>query len=156
MRAERPSGDRRGGLAMNGSPAFLFYVDAWRGSRRVQAMSYAVRGMYLELLIEQWESGAIPASPDACAALVGGKKSEWAHAWPQLSNCFTPRRRDGLLVNPKLEEVRRTRQRFLKSQRENGLRGARQRWKKDSEPIAVPSRRDGVGMAKHGHIREQK
>jgi hypothetical protein len=42
-------------MAAEPSPAFLFYVKDWRSSRRVQGMPFAARGMYLEMLIEQWK-----------------------------------------------------------------------------------------------------
>ena len=135
----------------NPSPGFVFYVDEWRGSRRVQRMNFAIRAMYFEMLLEQWAAGAAPASPADCAALFGGKTIEWTRAWPLLSKCFVPRRKDGLLVNPKLAAVRRDREAFLKSQRENGLRGARSRWKQHGEPIGSPSGRHATPMAKHGH-----
>ena len=127
------------------SPAFLFYVNDWRGSLKVRAMSFATRGMFVELLLEQWRHGAVPASAADCARLIGGTTTEWTRAWPTLRVCFVPRKRDGLLVNPKLERVRQERRKYQKAQAESGLRGAHARWKKDSEPIGSPSK----PMAKH-------
>ena len=131
------------------SPAFLFYVKDWRASRKVQAMSFAVRGMYFEMLAEEWETGAAPATPAACAQLFGGTTREWTRAWPKLSICFVARARDGRLVNRKLEAVRRERLRYLKSQRENGLRGADKRWKQHGKPMGSLWGRDANPMAKH-------
>ena len=108
-------------MAAEKSPAFQFYVRDWRSSRRVQVMSFALRGMYLEMLIEQWDKGAAPASAEACALSLGGSTGEWTRAWSALSACFTPRKRDGLLVNAKLEAVRRSKLQFVKSQQKKAL-----------------------------------
>lgn len=136
------------------SPAFLFYVKDWRSSRHVQRMPYAVRGMYVEMLCEQWETGAVPSSPATCAALLGGRTAEWARAWKALMACFVPRKRDGLLVNPKLEAVRRERLKYKKSQSQSGLLGARKRWETTSKPIGSPSKPiadpNGTSVAKNG------
>lgn len=132
------------------SPAFLFYVKDWASSRRVQAMSYDERGRYLEMLIEQWQTGSLPATPEDIAALFGDTEAGWKRAWPQLSPCFSKRLRDGRLVNPKLEAVRRERHRYQKSQAASGLRGARARWRAHGKPIGSPSKPNGGSMANDG------
>src|SRR5262245_4425475 len=63
--------------ALTREPAFLFYVNDWRSSRRVAAMTFAERGMYLEMLLEQWDTGSVPGSPAACAKVLGGSITEW-------------------------------------------------------------------------------
>lgn len=128
--------------------AFLFETAAWRGSRRVQQMTFAERGMYLELLVEQWEHGAVPATAGECAALLGGDVDEWRDAWPKLAACFEVRKRDGRLANARLARDRREREEYYASQRENGRRGGKALWNKqktarpeDSEPVASPEQR---------------
>lgn len=113
-------------------------------------MSFDERGRYLEMLLEQWESKSLPSTPAAIAALLGGTEAGWTKAWPKLSPCFTKRKRDGRLVNPKLEAVRRDRLRYKKSQAESGLRGAKARWKRHGEPIGSPSKPNGGAMANDG------
>jgi uncharacterized protein YdaU (DUF1376 family) len=143
-------------MASKSDPAFLFYVKDWRSSRKVQAMSFAARGMYLEMLMEQWDAGSVPGSPAECATLLGGTTAEWQRAWPMLKACFKSKRRRGggngvpRLVNLKLEEVRRDRLRYKKAQAESGLRGAEARWKKHSKPIGSPSKPIASPMAKNG------
>jgi len=137
------------------SPAFLFYVKDWRSSRRVSAMSYAERGMYLEMLVEQWDAGSVPGTPKACAALFGGPVADWRAAWSKLRPCFERRCGSvvlscGRLANAKLESVRQERHQYQKSQRESGLRGAAARWNKHGKPIGSPSEPIGVVMAKNG------
>jgi len=137
-------------MASEAIPAFLFYVKDWASSRKVQAMSYDERGRYLELLVEQWQTGSLPATPAAIAALFGDSEAGWTRAWPRLSPCFTTRKRDGLLVNSKLEAVRRERLRYQKVQAESGLRGAKARWKRHGKPIGSPSKPIGGSMANDG------
>lgn len=137
------------------SPAFYFYAKDWRSSRNVQNMSYGERGMFLEMLIEQWLEGAAPGSPDACATRFGGAPAAWKNAWEKLENCFVRRKRDGLLINLKMKRIRQDREAFLKSQRESGLRGAQKLWAAHGKPMASPSNPDGdpngLAMGSHGH-----
>lgn len=122
------------------SPAFQFYIRDWRSSRKVQAMSFGERGMYLEMLIEQWDKGAAPSSAAACALALGGAESAWVRAWTALSPCFISRKRDGLLVNAKLEAIRRMRKKYLKSQQQSGLDGATERWRAHRLAIGSPKK----------------
>lgn len=102
--------------------------------------------MYLEMLIEQWDKGAAPASAAACALALGGTESEWSRSWGALSACFSPRKRDGLLVNAKLEAIRRDKQKYIKDQSANGLKGAKARWRRDGGAMPSPQ----TAMAKNG------
>lgn len=120
------------------APAFQFYVRDWRSSRKVQVMSFSHRGMYLEMLIEQWEKGAAPSTATACALALGGSESEWKRAWAALAACFTARKRDGLFVNAKLEGIRRKARKFQKDQSQKGLSGAKKRWQGHSRGMVRP------------------
>lgn len=125
------------------SPAFQFYIRDWRSSRKVQEMSFKERGMYLEMLIEQWDKGAVPASPQGCAAALGGTEIDWQRSWAVLAACFSPRKRDGGLVNAKLEAIRRSKRKYLKAQSDNGLAGAEKRWQRHRTAKGSPQ----TGMA---------
>jgi len=124
-------------------PAFPFYVRDWRSSLKVQKMTFDERGRYLELLLEQWDKGVIPSSATACAKLIGGSEAGWKRAWPALAPHFVARRRDGLLVNKKLEGIRRQQQEYQKAQALSGLKGAKVRWKRHGKPIGSPSEKIG-------------
>jgi uncharacterized protein YdaU (DUF1376 family) len=132
------------------APAFQFYVKDWRSSRKVQAMSFAERGMYFEMLLEQWETGSVPASSADLAMLLGGSESVWSRAMPRLSQCFMTRRHDGRLVNAKLEAVRRAKNKFKKAQSENGVRGAMTRWRRHGKAMGLPSNGSSDSMANDG------
>jgi hypothetical protein len=72
--------------------AFLFDYQAWKASRPVQRMSFAQRGMYLEMLIEQADRGSLPDDPRVVADIIGGDVDEWVTAWPVLRRHFVDRR----------------------------------------------------------------
>lgn len=124
-------------MAIETSPAFQFYVKDWRSSRAIMRMTFAQRGMYLEMLLEQWESGSLPDCPDAVAHLLGGTVEEWSAAWPTLRRKFTDRRsktRTGdatttdhdaqrRIVNLKLEAVRKDKRAWRAKQQTSGRKG---------------------------------
>jgi hypothetical protein len=132
------------------SPAYLWYVRDYRSDPKLRDWSFAERGMYREMLDEQWLSGSLPDSAPELALLLGGTEAEWQAAWLKLTKCFVPRKRDGRLVNLKLERVRLARRKFQKGQSQNGLAGARAKWQKYGKPIGSPSESPGEGMAKDG------
>lgn len=162
------------------SPAFLFYVQEWRSSRSVQRMTFAQRGMYLEMLIEQWDKGCLPDCPLACAEVLGGTEVEWSEAWATLRRKFVDRRsrpRDGIevhdpsdrdasrqIVNVRLEKVRKARVAYVNAQKLSGKRGGNAKAQKDkrleaskpigslSEPMANPSE----PMAMEGKKKEEE
>lgn len=148
------------------APAFQFYVYEWRASRAVQRMSFAQRGMYLEMLCEQWEKGSLPDCPRACADALGGTEEEWIAAWPTLRRKFVDRRsrsRNGIdahdpndhnparqIINLRLEQVRRVRRSFVNARKNAGREGGRSKAQKDKDlqagkTLANPS--NGVANA---------
>jgi uncharacterized protein YdaU (DUF1376 family) len=87
------------------SPAYQWYVKDWRSSRKVQLMSFKERGMYREMLDEQWEAVTVPNDPAALAALLGGTVAEWTRCLVTIRPCFTVLP-DGRLQNQRLERER--------------------------------------------------
>lgn len=137
-------------MAIETSPAFQFFVKEWRSSRAVQRMRMQVRGMYLEMLLEQWESLSLPDCPRAVYDIIGGPDpvEDWIAAWPELRRKFVDRRdkvRSGdalfhdatdcdptrRVVNLRLEKVRREQKAYKRSKkiagRAGGLSKARNR-----------------------------
>jgi len=94
-------------MATEQAPAYQWYVKDWRSSRKVQLMTFQQRGMYREMLDEQWEEFSLPDSPDEVAELLGGPIADWRRHWPKLRACFTVLE-DGRLQNERLEKVRAT------------------------------------------------
>lgn len=86
--------------------------------------------MYLEMLLEQWESFSLPDDAAAVAELIGGTVAEWTAAWPALRRQFVDRRGDPReddaagaykrIVNLKLEAVRCGLKKFIRGARKGG------------------------------------
>lgn len=123
-------------------PAYQWYVNDARSDRAFQRMSYAQKGMYREMLDEQWDNQGVglPDCPRACAELLGGTEEEWLENWPVLRRKFVDRRsrpRNGApdyhdpsdhdparhIINLRLEKQRKSQRDFITKQREAGSRG---------------------------------
>lgn len=105
-------------------PAFQFYVKEWRSSRAVMRMSFAERGMYLEMLLEQWENLSLPDDPTAVAELIGGAPREWSRAWDVLRRKFITLP-DGRIQNIRLERCRVETKKFMDGASRGGLNRAK-------------------------------
>ena len=98
---------------------FPFYTKEWTAS--VAHMSAAQRGMYLSMLIYQWDNGTVPDCPDQCARIAGATsmgKSDWAVVRDKFHAD------QDRLVNHKLEDVRREQQDRHDNASRRGKRGA--------------------------------
>ena len=147
-------------MAREASPAFQFYVKEWRSSRSIMRMSMCERGMYLEMLLEQWENLAVPDSADACHELIGGKLAEWRKAWPTLRRRFVPHDDGSGIFNIRLEFERSKQQSRSKRSEDKGRAGAAARWSKlksghkpheaDSTSIVQPSHSDASAIPPNG------
>lgn len=87
--------------------------------------------MYFDLLCHSWLEGGIPDAPEDVARLLGehNVRRFTERDWPKIRARFVQSKDDTkMLVNPKLEEVRRVAiaQRTKRSQA--GKRGASARW----------------------------
>lgn len=91
-------------------PYYKWYWRDWRGSRVVQKMTALERGIYRELMDEQWRSGALKNDPEWLAEQAMCTAEELAQVWHVLSKCFPPiEGTDGkLLANERLEAERTT------------------------------------------------
>lgn len=89
-------------------PYYKWYWRDWRGSRAVQRMTPLERGIYRELMDEQWRLGALRNDPEWLAEAAMCSVDELASVWQVLSKCFPPiEGTDGnLLANERLEAER--------------------------------------------------
>src|ERR1051326_986420 len=88
------------------APAYQWYVKDWRSSRKVQLMSFKGRGMYREMLNEQWDKHtSLPTDPVALCVLLGGAEAAWKKHLPQCRANFRILD-DGTLLNDRLEKER--------------------------------------------------
>lgn len=110
------------------SPGFYFNVEKWRGSRAVGRMSFSERGVYLEMLIEQWLRKSIPDDANAVAEAIALSDAEAAavlEAWPVVRRKFvTSNHSPGQVYNIELENTRRKqRANFRKKQVAGSIAG---------------------------------
>lgn len=109
------------------SPAYQWYVKDWRSSRATQRMSFAEKGVYREMLDEQWERGALPDDPKEVAALIATtaeQEAEVLSAWQTVRRKFITV--DDGIINERLEAVRLEKRRYRKTARKGGLARAQQ------------------------------
>lgn len=117
---------------------YLFDVEKWRGSLPIQRMSFAERGVYQEMLNQQWVSPDrnLPDDPQAVAELIAPTATHVAEvvaAWPVVRRKFVAcRRMPGHIYNIKVEEMRRQQRAIRRSRAEAGRLGgkasAAKRW----------------------------
>lgn len=77
----------------------------WQGSRKVQRMSWAARGLYRELMDECWIKGSVPSTVNGIAELFEVDESEIAPLLPQVIRCFDVHE-DGSMTSPFIEVIR--------------------------------------------------
>ena len=111
------------GMADNGRlPWFPFYVDRFMGSRKVQRMSAEQIGIYMLLLIEEWDSDApLPTRGDDLVSICQG--APVVEIRNVLRLCFE-KRKSGW-TNKALEDIRRAQAAKHKRRVEAG----KKRWK---------------------------
>jgi len=109
------------------APAFQFYVHDWLTGTK--ALTYAEKGLYVDMLATSWDIGPLPAAVPALAREMHTPLADFVKLWRTLRRKFRRVRRGNrvCLINPRLERVRREREMYLKKQRENGGKGGRPR-----------------------------
>jgi uncharacterized protein YdaU (DUF1376 family) len=98
---------------------FPFYTKDWSAS--VAHMSAAQRGVYLSLLIYQWDNGTVPDCPEQCSRIAGAHPMhdmDWAVVRAKFHV------EHGRLVNHKLEDVRQEQRTKQEAASERGKRAA--------------------------------
>lgn len=88
-------------------PWFRFYPSHWQGSRKVQRMTYAQRGLYMELLCECWARIDIPSGIASVCEMLNADAEQCA----EIETCFEAVRKcfditGSTMRNPFIEHVR--------------------------------------------------
>ena len=86
-------------------PWYQWNPGQWQGSRKVQRMSWAARGLYRELMDECWIKGSVPATVSGIADFFEVDEDEIAPLLPQIIRCFDVLP-DGSMSSPFIEEIR--------------------------------------------------
>jgi uncharacterized protein YdaU (DUF1376 family) len=124
-------------------PAYQWNVQDARSDEVFLLMTYEQRGIYRELLDQQWLEGSIPADPSSLAKILRISPAKFQKVWPLISSKFRPRS-DSRLVNDRLEVYRRGLDEFVKNQAEKGAIGAAKRWGSHAPAIATPMANDST------------
>jgi uncharacterized protein YdaU (DUF1376 family) len=111
---------------------FPLYTKEWAAS--VGHMSAAQRGIYISLLVFQWDNGSVPDCMEQCARIAGAMQMQECD-WLIIRDKFKRSDEDGRLRNAKLESVRSTQVEKAEAVSNNAKRAAAARHKRP-EPCA--------------------
>jgi uncharacterized protein YdaU (DUF1376 family) len=112
---------------MNPAPWFKFYVADWLLSPSVRFMSAEQRGIYVQLLCEQWYSGeGLPSDDSTLARLAACTREEWERSKDAVLAHFSPD--SGRLVNLKLLKLQDAARALGEERRQAGKVGNSKRW----------------------------
>ena len=111
---------------------FPLYTKEWAAS--VGHMSAAQRGIYISLLVFQWDNGSVPDCMEQCARIAGAMQMQEGD-WLIIRDKFKLSDEDGRLRNAKLESVRSTQVEKAEAVSNNAKRAAAARHKRP-EPCA--------------------
>ena len=111
---------------MKTSQSFPFYpTDFLMGT---MFMTPSQVGGYIRALCYQWESGGFPVLPEEQKRVTGCDENDLKIILGKFSQ------KRGVLVNRKMEEVRKARAEYAKTQRDNGKKGGRPR---KNPPVSI-------------------
>lgn len=110
---------------MNKAPSFQWYPADYLADMQVRMLSWASRGLYVDLLCYCWREGYIPADSSAIAQLSG------CHDLAIIEPClllFSESGESGKLIHKRLEKEREKQNEHRKERAEAGKKGAESRW----------------------------
>ena len=107
------------------SPAFQFYAKDWLSDANVRSMSFAAKGVYIDLLAIYWNEGGLPASTDRLARLVGMAPAKFRRLWPAIEPCFV--RIQEQLSQKRLEDEKSKQEQFRQIQTEKSHKAVKAR-----------------------------
>lgn len=103
-------------------PYYKWFWRDWRGSRAVYKMTPLQRGLYRELLDEQWKVGAIRDDVEWLAEAARCSVEEMTDAWPVIRTMFVEVG-GGWMVNDRMEVQRTEKDRQRVTNSVNGRKG---------------------------------
>lgn len=126
------------------APAFQFYPADYLADMRIRMLSWASRGLYVDLLCYCWREGWIPADSSAIAQLCHCQDS--AIIEPCLA-LFSPHPDDPeKLIHLRLDAERAKQKAFREERKASGIKGAAKRWKRDGSAIKEPMAKNGSSV----------
>jgi len=116
-------------------PWFKFYVLNWRQSSAVRKMTLEARGLYLEILMDEWlEGGSLEADATLWAAQYSHLCNDWDESWEAVRACFVDCE-DGRMRSEFLEAERLRAEEQKRKAAEWGKKGAEARKKKGASRV---------------------
>lgn len=126
------------------APAFQFYPSDFLSDMRIRMLSWASRGLYIDLLCYCWREGWIPSDSSAIAQLCH------CHDTAIIEPClalFSHHPDDaGKLIHLALDAEREKQKAFREERKASGIKGAAKRWKRDSSAIKQPMAKNGSSV----------
>ena len=122
-------------------PYFQMYAKDWTSSETTRVMSFAEKGLYIDLLSFAWTNDGLPADPLRIARLAGADWLEFAALWEVVQHCF-PVAVDGRRRNPRQEDERCIAEGKSAKASSKGKKGADSRWGKSENGTG-----NGAGIA---------
>lgn len=114
--------------------AQMWFGPDFRGSLKVQAMSWAEQGMYRHLLDLAWENHGIPSDLEEVRGILRLSPEEFAPAWKRIGKCFVPNQSDpSRLLNERQEKERLIREEIREKRSQSGRKGNDARWGCESQ-----------------------
>ena len=110
-------------VSLDPLPYYKWHWLRWRASRKVQRMSILERGIYRELLDEQWAQGCIRDDASTLSEILDDSQQVLAIAKQVLSKCFTEISA-GVWQNLTLEEQRTENDKMRSKRKIAGTLGA--------------------------------
>lgn len=137
-------------------PYYKWLWRDWRANRRVQRLSYVAKGLYRELLDEQWSEGFIPAEIETLSDICGCPVQIMEDHWSSLQDLFETQE-DGRLVNRKLEQQRTEDDKVRAAKARGGKKSALSKLNRINNPSTGVEEVLGSssGLVKTSHIAEQ-
>jgi hypothetical protein len=123
------------------APAFQFYPADYLADMRIRMLSWASRGLYIDLLCYCWREGWIPSDSSAIAQLC--HCHDTAIIEPCLALFFPHPDDPGKLIHLSLEAEREKQKAFREERKASGIKGAVKRWGRDSSAIKEPMAKNG-------------
>ena len=116
--------------------SYPFYINDWRRSEAVEAMTVEERGLYRELLDHCWAEGSLPADPKLLRKIARATSREFSRSWPLVSCQFVVR--NSRLYCPKVDEKRPDLLCVKLSRSKAASTAVTARWAKEKDTSRIP------------------
>lgn len=121
---------------MSAGHTFLFYPNDFLGSSKVGMMGGTEIGVYVMLLLLDWQDNGFVFDPPRLAHWCHVDEPTFNQAWTAVERCF--KHRSGRMYNEKLDIERKRQEEWRKKSREGGVRSGQVRATKGGSKMVGP------------------